>query len=133
MTGKWTAIVVPHYPYGEEKTTDSIPYNIKAEVRHHNAKRVDAGLSAANAAVIASYEHAPLLYVTEDAVPTATANAISQLGATNIIFVNLNKVSSASPPGSVNELTDLTDVVTMIFLEFPAQVPSCKNLPRLLN
>jgi hypothetical protein len=58
-------------------------------------------MSASNAAVIASMNHAPLLYVTEDAVPSETSNAISHLGASTIIFVNVNEVSSASPGATI--------------------------------
>jgi hypothetical protein len=60
MTGKWTAIVVP---ISEEDAGKTYSYNIKAEVITHNQKRISVALSAANAAVIASYENAPLLYI----------------------------------------------------------------------
>ena len=82
--GKWGIVVTPHYPLHQEKTSDSIPYHITAEVREQSSKRVDAGLSAANAAVLASQIHAPLLYVTEDSVPTETQNALDQLGVKQI-------------------------------------------------
>ncbi|MBC7129000.1 MAG: PPC domain-containing protein [Thermoplasmatales archaeon] len=114
MTGKWTAIVAPHYPYGQEKTSDSIPYHIKIEIRQHNPKRVNAGLSAANAAVIASLKHAPLLYVKEDSIPTETTDALTKLGVSNIIFVNIGEVSSVSLPGSVTEYKTLKEVVDAI-------------------
>lgn len=38
-TGKWTIVVTPHYPYGQEKTSDSIPYHITAEIREQNPQR----------------------------------------------------------------------------------------------
>ncbi|KAA0000292.1 MAG: hypothetical protein FE047_01740 [Thermoplasmata archaeon] len=110
MKGKWTAIVVPFY--GEE--SGSVNYHITAEVRHHNPKRVAAGLSAANGAVIASLKHAPLLYVKEDSIPSETSDALSKLGVSNIIFVNIGHVSSASPPGSVTEYTTMQEVVDAI-------------------
>ena len=114
MTGKWTAIVVPHYPYGEEKSTDSIPYHITAELREHSMKRVNAGLSAANGAVLASQIHAPLLYVTEDSVPTETKDALNQLGVKNIMFVNLNHVSKAELSGSVTEINSMKDMIRAV-------------------
>ncbi|EMR73531.1 hypothetical protein MBGDN05_00437 [Thermoplasmatales archaeon SCGC AB-539-N05] len=97
VTGKWSAIVVPG---AVEYADNSYSYDITIEIRKHNSKRRDAALSAANAAVIASLENAPLLYVTETSVPSATSNALSALGAGNIIFVNINDVSSASPGGT---------------------------------
>ncbi|RLF33437.1 MAG: hypothetical protein DRN08_05485, partial [Thermoplasmata archaeon] len=111
MTGKWTVIVVPHYPYGKEKTSDSIPYHITAEIREHNTKRVDTGLSAANGAVLASQIHAPLLYVTENSIPTETQNAINKLGVKKTYFINLNRVSNVKIPGDVTELTSMKDVI----------------------
>jgi len=112
--GKWTVIVVPHYPWGHEKVTDSIPYHITAEIREHNATRVDAGLSAANGAVLASQIHAPLLYVTADSVPTETQNALDQLGVKEILFVNINDISSAIPSGSVTEINSLQEIINMV-------------------
>ena len=109
--GKWTVIVAPHYKYGEEKTTDSIPYHITAEIREHDTKRTNAGLSAANAAVLASQIHAPLLYVTEDSVPIETQNALNQLGVKNILFVNINDISSATPTGSVTEINTMENLI----------------------
>ncbi len=110
-TGKWTAIVVP---ISEEDAGKTYSYNIKAEVRNHNPKRTAAALSAANAAVIASYKHAPLLYVTEDSVPSETSSALSQLGSSEIIFVNIDDVSSASPSGDITEFNDLQTVINEI-------------------
>ncbi len=110
MPGKWTAIVVSFY--GED--SGSVSYHITATIRHHNPKRIASALSAANAAVIASLKHAPLLYVKEDSVPSETSNAISQLGVSNIIFVNIDGVSSASLPGSVTEYRTMKEVVDAI-------------------
>jgi hypothetical protein len=110
-TGRWTVIVTPHYPYGQEKTSDSIPYHIKAVVREHNAQRVDAGLSAANGAVIASQMHAPLLYVTENSVPVETQNALDKLGVKNVMFININDVSKAQPKGTVTEISSMKQVI----------------------
>ena len=56
--------------------------------------------------------HAPLLYVTKDSVPSETTDAISQLGATNKIFVNINDVSSANPGGE--EYTTMQEVIDVI-------------------
>jgi hypothetical protein len=109
--GRWTVIVTPHYPYGQEKSSDSIPYHIKAVVREHNAQRVDAGLSASNGAVLASQMHVPLLYVTENNVPVETQNALNQLGVKNIMFVNINGVSKAQPKGAVTEITSMKQVI----------------------
>ena len=110
--GTWKIIVTVHYPYGQEKTTDSIPYHITAEVRQHSEQRTNAALSAANAAVIASQMHAPLLYVTEDSVPVETQNALDQLGVKEITFVNIGDVSKAEPTGFVTELNTLDDVIS---------------------
>lgn len=112
--GKWTIIVTPHYKYGEEKTSDSIPYHITAEIREHSQQRVNAGLSAANAAVLASQIHAPLLYVTENTVPTETQNVLNQLGVKNIYFVNINDISSASPIGSVTEFNTMQKIIDAV-------------------
>jgi hypothetical protein len=112
-TGQWTVIVAPHYPFGEEKTSDSIPYHITANIREHNPDRINAQMSAANAAVIASLNHAPLLYVTQDEVPAVTSDALSTLGATNLIHVNLGDVSAASVSGAT-EYTTMQDVVSAI-------------------
>jgi hypothetical protein len=112
--GKWTVIVVPHYSYGEEKTSDSIAYHITAEIREQSTERVDAGLSAANAAVLASQIHAPLLYTTMDSIPTETQNVLDQLGVKEILFVNINDISSAIPSGSVTEINTLQDIINMV-------------------
>lgn len=112
--GKWTVIVTPHYKYGEEKTSDSIPYHITAEIREHNSQRINAGLSAANAAVLASQIHAPLLYVTENSVPTETQNVLNQLGVKNILFVNINDISSATPIGTVTEINTMQKVIDAV-------------------
>ncbi|MGC9308785.1 MAG: hypothetical protein ACP5FL_08445, partial [Thermoplasmatota archaeon] len=112
MEGKWTVIVAPHYPYGEEKTSDSIDYHITASVRQHSQQRTNAALSAANGAVLASLNHAPLLYVTTDEIPAATQNALDTLGASNIIFVNLGEISSANPGGTT--YTTMQQVVDAI-------------------
>jgi hypothetical protein len=89
--GDWTAIVVPRYPTG----SSSIKYTITGTVREINPLRANAALSAANAAVIASQEHAPLLYVTPNSVPTETEDAFNQLGVNEVIFVQLENIGSA--------------------------------------
>jgi hypothetical protein len=113
MEGKWTAIVVP-FVDEQGNVAFSGNYHINALLRKHNINRVSAALSASNAAVIASSKHAPLLYVTEDSIPSETSNAITQLGATNIIFVNINEISSATPGGSLTEYTSMQQVIDAI-------------------
>jgi hypothetical protein len=114
MTGTWTAIVVPYLDNEEMDVGFSGNYHIEANVRKYNPDRINAGLSAANAAVIASANHVPLLYVTKDSVPTETSNALTQLGVSNIIYININGVSSASLSGTVNECTTMQEVVADI-------------------
>jgi len=80
--GIWTVIVVPRNAEGP-----NIQYTLTTTVRTVNPDRADATISAANAAVIASLNHYPLLYVTQDAVPTATAGAFTALGVEKVIFV----------------------------------------------
>ena len=113
MIGTWTAIVVPFMNGDGSDVGFSGSYHINLEKRNYNPKRIDAALSAANAAVIASMNHAPLIYVTETEVPSATSNAINQLGASNIIFVNLNGLSSASVDAS-EELVSMQEIIDYI-------------------
>ncbi|MDG6228908.1 MAG: hypothetical protein QCH96_02965, partial [Candidatus Thermoplasmatota archaeon] len=114
MKGTWTAIVVPYLDMNTWEASFSGSYHITATLREHNDKRISAGLSASNAAVLASLNHAPLLYVSEDSIPAETTSAITELGVTKIIFVNINDVSTASPPGSVTTYTSLNQVVDAI-------------------
>jgi len=88
--GWWTAIVVP-----TQETGGNVKYTIAGELRTVNAKRADAEISAANAAVIASLNHVPLLYVKEDSVPAQTASAFTALGVTKVIFVERGEIGSA--------------------------------------
>jgi hypothetical protein len=90
-TGEWTAIVVPRYSSG----ASSIPYTISAKIREVNPDRANAAISAANAAVIASQEHVPLLYVDADSVPAETEAAFTALGVSNVIFVQRASIGSA--------------------------------------
>ena len=113
MIGKWTAIVVPYLDENGNDVGFDGGYHITAEIRNHNPKRIAAALSAANGAVIASLKHAPLLYVKEDSVPSETSDALSALGVSNVIFVNINKVSSASISGAT-EYTTMQEVVNAI-------------------
>jgi hypothetical protein len=113
MEGKWTAIVVPFLDHETGEAHFDGKYHIKADIRKYNPKRMAAELSAANGAVIASMNHAPLLYVTEDSVPSETSNALSKLGATNIIFININSVSTASISGAT-EYKTLQQVIDVI-------------------
>jgi len=114
MIGDWTLIVVPYIEHPEVYGEFDGEYHLTTIIRNHNPDRVNAGISAANGAVIASSKHAPLLYVTEDSIPTETANALSSLGVSDIIFVNLNEVSSASPTGTVTEYTTMQEIVDTI-------------------
>ncbi len=86
--GEWTVIVVPRYA----KSGNGIQYTLSVKKRELNQKRVDAAISAANAAVIASQEHLPLLYVTEDSVPTETQDAFNYLGVNKVIFVQRGNI-----------------------------------------
>ena len=85
--GTWTAIVVPRNAEGS-----NVKYTLTTTVRTVNPDRADAAVSAANAAVIASQNHYPLLYVTKTSVPTATASAFTALGVTKVIFVERNDI-----------------------------------------
>jgi len=114
MAGTWTAIVVPFLDKDTNEASFDGVYNIKATIREHNEDRISAGLSAANAAVIASLNHAPLLYVTTDSVPSETINTIAELGVSNIIFVNINDISSASLSGTVTEYNTIQEVINAI-------------------
>ncbi len=114
MQGTWTALVVPYLDTETWEASFSGSYHITATVREHDANRVAAGLSAANAAVLASLNHAPLLFVTEDEIPQVTTDALDELGVSNIIFVNIDKTSSAAPSGSVTEYNSLQEVITAI-------------------
>jgi hypothetical protein len=114
MEGTWTAIVVPYLNENSEDVGYNGQYEITANIRKYNPDRINAGLSAANAAVIASMKHAPILFVTKDSVPSETSNAITQLGAAEIIFININDVSSANPSGSVTEHNTMQKVVDAI-------------------
>jgi hypothetical protein len=108
--GWWTVIVVPRYPTGQEK----IKYTVTVDQRIVNSKRADAEVSAANAAVIASLNHAPLLYVSEDAVPSATAAAFTALGVKNVIFVERGDLGKASFPSGISVQADLTDMEQIV-------------------
>ncbi|HVQ00760.1 MAG TPA: pre-peptidase C-terminal domain-containing protein [Candidatus Thermoplasmatota archaeon] len=89
-TGKWTVIVVPRYATGAD-----VKYTLTTTVRTVNPDRADATMSAANAAVIASLNHLPLLYVTKNSVPAATTDAFTKLGVHQVIFVERNNIGSA--------------------------------------
>ncbi|MFE3845605.1 hypothetical protein ACFL1L_01930 [Thermoplasmatota archaeon] len=114
MTGDWSLIIVPYFDHPDLYAEFDGEYHLTANIRNHNPDRVNAGISAANAAVIASSKHAPLLYVAKDSIPTETANALSSLGVNEIIFVNLNDVSSASPTGTVTEYNTMQEIVDTI-------------------
>ena len=111
--GKWTVIVVPRYETG----ASTIPYTVTAKIKTVNPRRADAIISAANAAIIASQEHAPLLYVTEDSVPSETQNALSKLGVTEVIFIergNIGENVKSSLPSIKDDLTTMQDIIDYI-------------------
>jgi hypothetical protein len=118
IEGTWTAIIVPP---SLDTITGAIDYSIIGEIRNYNPDRINAGLSAANAAVIASLNHAPILFVTPEDVPSVTSNVIQSLGATNKIYVNIGDVSSADPGATITYST-LEDVVNAI-----KQEPTSEN------
>ncbi|MGC9307397.1 MAG: hypothetical protein ACP5FL_01315 [Thermoplasmatota archaeon] len=108
--GTWKAIVVQH-PTGQ--ASGSVNVQVTAEVRTHNPDRCNAQLSAANGAVLASLNHAPLLYVNPDSVPAETQEALDTLGVSNIIFVNIGEGSSADV-GATTTYTTMQEVVDAI-------------------
>ncbi len=110
--GKWEIIVVPRNAVGS-----SVSYTLIANLRSVNQNRANAEMSAANAAVIASMIHAPLLYVAADSVPTATSSAFTTLGVTKVIFVERGEIGSAvrsSLPTIDKDLKTTQDIVTEI-------------------
>jgi hypothetical protein len=111
--GFWQAIVVPRYAEGSSK----IPYSIVGEIKELNNKRVNAALSAANAAVIASQEHVPLLYVNEDSIPQATQDAFDQLGVNEVIYVHSNNLGNSVTsklPTVIHNLKSMNEIVDHI-------------------
>jgi len=106
--GMWTAIVVPRDAEGE-----NYRYHITGEVTYTNEKRADAAISAANAAVIASQENVPLLYVNEDSIPAETTDAFDTLGVENVIFVERGEIGSAVRSSLPIE-TDLTTMQEIV-------------------
>ena len=113
QAGKWTAIVVPRYA----RSGAGVPYALSVKVKETSQKRADAAISAANAAVIASQEHAPLLYVTEDSVPAETQSAFNDLGVNKVIFVQRGNIGSAvesSLPTIQDNLKTTQDIVDHI-------------------
>jgi hypothetical protein len=114
MQGTWTALVIPFLDLNNWEASFDGNYKITATLREHNNKRKSAGLSAANAAVIASLKHSPLLYVEKDGVPAETSNAINSLGVSNIILVDINDISSASFSGSFTEYNSMKQVIDSI-------------------
>ncbi len=110
--GLWTAIVVPRDAEGPD-----IKYDITGEITITNPDRADADISAANAAVIASQEHVPLLYVTEDSVPSETTAAFNALGVDKVIFVERGGIGSAVKgdlPTLEADLTTMQEIVDYI-------------------
>jgi len=110
--GKWTAIVVPRYA-----DSGSIEYTVTGELKKIDPKRADAAVSAANAAVIASLEHAPLLYVNEDSVPAETQSAFTALGVTKVIFVERGGIGSGVSgdlPTLEADLTTMQEIIDYI-------------------
>jgi hypothetical protein len=111
--GMWTAIVVPRNAEGKKWIT----YTITGTVKKLNPKGTNAAISAANAAVIASQKHIPLLYVKKDSVPSETASAFTDLGVTKVIFVERNNIGSAvrsQLPTIETDLIKMEDIVGYI-------------------
>ena len=111
--GTWQAIVVPRYQTG----TQRIKYTITADIKTLNQDRINAAMSAANAAVIASQEHAPLLYVTANNIPSETQAAFDSLGVNKVIFVQSGGIGSAvesSLPNIQSNLKSMKDIVDFI-------------------
>jgi hypothetical protein len=111
--GWWTVIVVPRYAVGPS----SVKYSISVDVRSVNSKRADAEVSAANAAVIASLNHAPLLYVSENSIPSQTTTAFTALGVNKVIFVERGNLGSVTFPAGItvqDDLIDMEQIVTHI-------------------
>lgn len=111
--GQWTAIVVPRYA----KSGPDIQYTLCVKIREVNQKGIDAAVSAANAAVIASQEHVPLLYVREDSIPTETQAAFDDLGINKVIFVQRGSIGSGVQsllPTIQNNLKTMQDIVSKI-------------------
>ena len=112
MRGLWRAIVVPATIDAADTT---YKYHITAEVRKHSTDRNAAALSAANGAVIASLEHVPLLYVKEDSLPSETEDALTSLGVSDIIFVEIDDIGSqVKDELSGYTLTDLNSMQQVI-------------------
>jgi hypothetical protein len=107
--GTWTAIVVPRDANGS-----NVKYTLKVDVRTVSQDRADATISAANAAVIASLNHIPLLYVTKDSVPAATASAFTALGVNKVIFVERGDIGKTSFPSGITVQADLTDMKQIV-------------------
>ncbi len=108
--GWWTVIVVPRYAVGAE----NIRYTLTVDQRTVNTKRSDAEISAANAAVIASLNHAPLLYVSENAIPSATTDAFTALGVNKVIFVERGDIGQISFPSGITVEADLTTMEQIV-------------------
>jgi hypothetical protein len=111
-TGTWTAIVVPRDANGS-----NVKYTLNVDVRTVSKDRADATISAANAAVIASLNHYPLLYVNQDSIPAATASAFTALGVTKVIFVERGEIGAdvrASLPTVEKDLKTMQEIVDEI-------------------
>lgn len=110
--GTWTAIVVPRNANGS-----NVKYTVNVDLRTVNKERADATISAANAAVIASMNHLPLLYVTKNSVPAATASAFTTLGVTKVIFVERGEIGAgvrSSLPTVQKDLKTMQEIVDEI-------------------
>jgi len=110
--GKWTVIVVPRHAHNGE----SLKYTITGEIRNFE-EQANADISAANAAVIASQEHVPLLYVNADSVPQATEDAFTALGVDSVIFVENGEIGAdvrSDLPTLDADLTTMQDIIDYI-------------------
>ncbi|MBN1280818.1 MAG: PPC domain-containing protein [Candidatus Thermoplasmatota archaeon] len=110
--GFWTAIVVPRNANGSD-----VKYSLNVDIQTVNDDRADAAVSAANAAVIASLNHYPLLYVNKDSVPAATETAFSQLSVNNVIFVERGEIGAdvrGDLPTIDKDLTTMQEIIDEI-------------------
>jgi hypothetical protein len=110
--GIWTAIIVPRDADGS-----NVKYTLTVDMRTVSDDRADATISAANAAVIASLNHMPLLYVNKDSIPAATASAFTTLGVTKVIFVERGEIGAdvrADLPTVEKDLKTMQEIVDEI-------------------
>jgi len=119
--GIWEIIVVPKNSEG----SSNIEYTIKGSLKEINQNRINAEISASNAAVIASQEHVPLLFVNDDSVPIEIKNVLISLGINDVIFVENNEIGNNVRDKLPNIVADLKSSQEII--DFIKQYPSSEN------